>query len=540
MFKVVVIDDENIIRRGIVNLINWNELECEVIAEFSNGLDTVNYLKNNQVDIVVSDIKMPGMSGIQLAEYIYNNNIQTKMIILTAYSDFEYAKQAIKFKVFDFVVKNGFAKELPEAIKKAVATIKKEREESSKLITVQRSVYENINDVKEKFILEYLLGYSEDINEIKRKFESLNIMLDKFIVITCEIMADEHPEFVNNIHVEIKKNISLGFEGFYHISLIVDKELITTVVSLKENSNNTVNLFKDLCNNILFMINEFLNINVRFGISSVHDRPDELAKAYQESRTALTYIFDENQKISIYSEHNSGQKCVNEVCVNKYVEKIVNSLENSNISMAKSVLEQMFNKYISNNFPIEDIKVSSLAICTSCFMLLSTYMAEDDMHIEYAETTYKRINQCKFVNRLYEIVKESIQYVFGAMNTNVSIQKQIVNDVNNYIIKNYNKKITLNEIASKLHISRSYLSRLYKKEQGETIINFLNKTRIEMAKKLLKKTTLRISEVANEVGFDDPAYFTHVFIKYTGSSPKDYRENKSIDYNLRKSWFAHK
>jgi len=533
MYRVVVIDDENTIRRGIVNLINWNELDCEVVAEFSNGLDTVNYLKNNQVDIVVSDIKMPGMNGIQLAEYICNNCIQTKMIILSAYSDFEYAKQAIKFKVFDFVIKNGFAKELPEVIKKAAATIKKEREESSKLITVQRSVFENINDVKEKFILEYLLGYTEDINVIKRKFESLNIILDSFIVIICEIMAEDS-EFLNNIHAEIKKSISLGFEGFYHISLVVDRELVATVVSLKENSNNTVNQIKNLCSNILFMINEFLNVNVRFGISLIHDRLDELAKAYQESKTALTYIFDENKRISTFAEYNEGQKCVNEVCVNKYVERIVNSLETGNITVARSILEQLFNEYISRNFTIEDIKVGALAICTSCLMLLSAYMTEDNMHIEYSEIIYKRINKCKYINRLCEIVNECIQYVFDAMNTNVSNQKQIVNDINNYIMKNFSRKITLNDIASNLHISCSYLSRLYKKEQGETIINFLNKTRIEMAKKLLKNTALRISDVANEVGFDDPAYFTHVFIKYTRSSPKDFRESRKLSYSIRK------
>jgi len=532
MYRVVVIDDENTIRRGIVNLINWNELDCEVVAEFSNGLDTVNYLKNNQVDIVVSDIKMPGMNGIQLAEYICNNSIQAKMIILSAYSDFEYAKQAIKFKVFDFVIKNGFAKELPEVIKKAVSTIKKEREESSKLITVQRSVYENINDVKEKFILEYLLGYTEDINEIKRKFESLNILLDSFIVITCEIMAEDS-EFLNNIHAEIKKSISLGFEGFYHISLVVDRELIATVVSLKENSNNTVNQIKNLCNNILFMINEFLKVNVRFGISLIHDRLDELAKAYQESKTTLAYIFDESKKISTFDEYNVGQKCVNEVCVNKYIERIVSSLEANNVTAAGNILEQLFNEYISKNITIEDIKVSALAICTSCFMLISTYKTEDNTHIEYGEIIYKKINKCKYINRLYEIVNECIQYVFDAMNNNVSNQKQIVNDINNYIMKNYSRKITLNDIASNLHISCSYLSRLYKKEQGETIINFLNKTRIEMAKKLLKNTALRISDVANEVGFDDPAYFTHVFIKYTGSSPKDFRENKKLYYSIR-------
>jgi len=528
MYKVVVVDDENTIRRGIINFINWNELNCEVVAEFSNGLDTVNYLKNNHVDIVVSDIKMPGMNGIQLAEYIYNNNFHTKMIILSAYSDFEYAKQAIRFRVFDFVIKNGFAKELPEVIKKAVAAIKAEDEESSKLITMQRTVYDNINDIKEKFILEYLLGYSEDINEIKRKFNALGIELNNYIIITCEIITEDHLKLENSIHTEIKKCISLCLEDYFHISLIVDKELITTVISLDDSSNKTQNVILELCNNILFTISEFLNLSIRFGISNIHSQLDELAEAYQESKTALASVLAANNKILTFSELNSEHKYDNCICFKKYVEKIINSLKDSDIISAKNALDQLFNEYISRKLTIEDVKISALEICTSCFILLFSYKIYDDMHYEYEKITYKKINGCKSINKLYEILSNNIQYTYDAINTNINNHKQIVIEVNNYIMKNYNKKITLNDIATNLHISSSYLSRLYKKEQGETIFSFLNRTRIEMAKKMLKNTSLRISEVADEVGFDDPAYFTHVFTKYAGSSPKIFREYKKL------------
>ena len=525
MYKVIVVDDENVIRKGIVSLIPWKELDCEIAAEFSNGLDVVSYLEENPADIVVSDVKMPGMDGIQLAEYICNNYPRLKLIILSAYSDFEYAKQAIRFKVFDFIVKNSFVKEIPIVVKKAADAISKENEESSKLVTMQRTVYESITDIKEKVILEYLLGYLEDANEIKRKFEALDITLDHYLVVTCEILVEDQLKLENNIHTNIKRFISLGLEDLFHVSLVVDKELISTVVSLKEKGDKALKQVGDLCNNIMFMIDQFLQINTRFGVSSVHSRLDELSAAYRESKTALDSVFGNEKNISTYVELNAGQDAdaVHGICTYKYVEKVVNSLRDKNLAEAGSALDQLLNEYMLENLTVEGIKNSALSICASCFMLLSAYQKYDSVHIAKEKTIYKKINECKSIHSLREIMHDNIRYIFDAVNADKSNRNQIVLDIDNYLKENYNKQITLKEIASSLHVSSSYLSRLYKREQGETIIEVLNKTRIEMAKKLLRDTSIRISEVANEVGFDDPAYFTHVFTKYVGSTPKDFK-----------------
>lgn len=523
MYKVIIVDDENIIRRGIVSLIPWSELDCEVAAKFSNGLDVVSYLRDNHADIVVSDVKMPGMDGIQLAEYVCNNYPKLKLIILSAYSDFEYAKQAIRFRVFDFIVKNGFAKEIPVVVKKAIDAISRENEESSKLAVMQRAAYEGINDIKEKVILEYLLGYLEDVNEIKRKFKALDITLDNYLVITCEILAEDQLKPESNIHANIKRFISLGLGDFFHVSLVAGKELISTVVSLKEADGKTLKLVEGLCSNIMLMIGEFLQIDTRFGVNSVHSRLDELSAAYRESKSALASAFGNDKNISTFAELTPSQKAAHSICTYKHAEKVVNSLKDKDISEAGKALEHLFNEYMLKNLTVEEIKISALSISASCFMLLSDYQIYDDIHIEKEKTIYKKINECKSIKSLQEIIYDNIRYIFDAIKTSKSNRNQIVLDVDSYLRENYNRQITLKGIALSLHVSSSYLSRLYKRERGETIIDALNKMRIEVAKKLLKDTTIRISEVANEVGFDDPAYFTHVFIKYVGSTPKDFK-----------------
>lgn len=122
MFKVLVVDDERHIRNGIISVIDWELIGCRIVKDCANGVEAVDYLENNEVDIVISDIKMPGMNGIELAEYINLNKDKTKVILLTAYSDFTNAHLAIKHNVSEYVVKTDFIEELPRAIEKVKAS----------------------------------------------------------------------------------------------------------------------------------------------------------------------------------------------------------------------------------------------------------------------------------------------------------------------------------------------------------------------------------------------------------------------------------
>ena len=130
-YKVIVADDEDVIRKGIVYLIDWDKLNCEIVQECTDGLQVLKYLEKNTADIVITDIKMPKLSGIELMEEIDKKHKGLKMILVTAYTDFEFARKALRYGAVDFVVKNDIITDLPKAVKKAVwqyETEKKERE----------------------------------------------------------------------------------------------------------------------------------------------------------------------------------------------------------------------------------------------------------------------------------------------------------------------------------------------------------------------------------------------------------------------------
>lgn len=126
-YKVIVADDEDVIRKGIVYLIDWDKLNCEIVQECTDGLQVLKYLEKNTADIVITDIKMPKLSGIELMEEIDKKHKGLKMILVTAYTDFEFARKALRYGAVDFVVKNDIITDLPKAVKKRCGSMRQKR-----------------------------------------------------------------------------------------------------------------------------------------------------------------------------------------------------------------------------------------------------------------------------------------------------------------------------------------------------------------------------------------------------------------------------
>ncbi|MGI6123460.1 MAG: helix-turn-helix transcriptional regulator [Acetivibrionales bacterium] len=210
--------------------------------------------------------------------------------------------------------------------------------------------------------------------------------------------------------------------------------------------------------------------------------------------------------------------------IHEYHDAIVNSIKHGNNKGALEGLNELFEKFRKNKEPIEQIKVSNMLLCSLCFRLLANLSLDiDNIEINEADI-YKQIRQCRSIQSLLGILTGVIDSIFKLISENKKQYSLIVREVNTYLHENFNKNITLQSLADYVHVNSSYLSRLFKKETGMSIIDTLNKLRIEKAKQLLMNPKNKIFEVASEVGIDDPTYFTHVFVKYAGISPKEYRD----------------
>lgn len=535
MYKVMIVDDEPVIKKGLQCFIDWSILECEVVCEASNGLEAVELLGYYDVDIVVTDIRMPGMDGLALSDYVHQHFPQTKVIILTAFADFSYAQTAIQYEVVDFVVKTNPTEQIPRAIEKATLLLEKEREQKQKVRQLESKINDNLSEISEKFLREAVYGLISDEAGLFSRSSELGLQLEDYFAIYMEVKdipgphgstgspANDHYRFL----ASIRQFLALAFGEHPSYIMAMEKNTLLALVSMTGgNTAVSTQALLTISNEILAMAENFRQYHVNIGISLRHRDISTLSTAYLEAREALQGSFYNDNYVAVYIPH-ANQALTPAAPPHHAAEQIAGHLQQGDSESAIRQLDQLLENYRSIKEPIENVKVACLLISSYCFRLLSTSQPFAPEMEESQSAVYKQIQESKSIQLLADILGRLILSCSRAVARSDRQPNYIVIECQKYIREHYNQNLSLQIIADHIHINSSYLSRLYKKVTGESIIDVINKYRIEMAKKLLRNPASKVFEVAEAVGIETPAYFTHVFSKYTGMSPKEYKLNYS-------------
>ncbi|BFT70674.1 response regulator [Paenibacillus sp. P36] len=517
MYKVMIVDDESVIRQGLQSFVDWKSLDCELAATASNGTEAKEYLQSIQIDIVITDIKMPGMDGIELAKYIYEYYPHTKVILLTAYADFAYAQSAIKYNVVDFLVKINPTEKIPEAVHKA-----------KELIALQQK---HLSEIRDKFIKEVFDNMISHPEVIVSKMKEHGIIIDHYIIAVFEMsdLAENHSETTSseysNFVSQLRHFSNLAFKDSQHYTSIISKNQLVSIVSFAyANEAEYTQFIPNKCREIMKMVDNFMNFAVHVGISQPHASSLELPEAFTEAKKALTNSLFHDIPITSYSPSDTTPYGLRSVPTHTYIDEIMTYIQQENVAEASLKLSNLFDSYKENNVPIEHMKASGLLLCSMSFKLFTEPQWADVSFVNNESHTYAQIQHSKSMRDLFHILNNFIQTSIHILSLQGNHSNYIVREVNKCIREHFNKQINLQFIAEYVHVNSSYLSRLYKRETGEALMDTLNKYRIDMAKRILKNSALKIFEVAQEVGIEDPAYFTHVFTKYAGVSPRAFKE----------------
>jgi len=519
MINVLIVEDESIIRKGIVCLINWDDLDCKIDGECSNALDAIEFLESNHIDLIITDIVMPQISGLELCKHVNLNYPNIKIIILSAHSDFSYAQMAIKNKVGDYIIKSNFIKELPLSVAKTCALIKEEH--AAKNTTPLKEEY--INKLKFMLVKNLIEDNPIDLPSEKDCIKLLGMNLQNYYIIVSEIEYMKLPEQKDDYSKPIEKLYNTALNELENISLWVDNHTFLTIINFNDN-NSIANLQKIVLviNHILSVVNNYMSFQLNIGISKQHNNISHIKQAYHEAALTLNKLFIDNS-LSIYESTRDTTKTDSLPSQKEVVQIIMEQIQNGNQNEYISCLTNIFNKYIDNTDNYDKIKIEILIIISNCFRII----IENDLNIknleQFENTVNSNILQSKSLNSLFVIMQNwglKVMHLDKTVNFNYNI---LVLKVNDYIKDNYASVVKLNDIASALHVNSSYLSRLYKKQTGDSIITTVNKYRINKAKELLNTENYLVSEVGFLVGIDDPAYFANIFTKHVGVSPKNYK-----------------
>lgn len=525
MIRVLIAEDEVILRKGIVSLIDWNGLDCQIIADVSNGKEACSYIEQNNVDLIVTDISMPQMTGLELANYAYEQNQEIAVIILTAYSNFEYAKQAIECGVYRYILKSNFVNELPIVVAEAAKVLKSKQ---------QKEKFSNVSSDKMKslFLKGVIDGTIQDEQKITQWFSLQEFSLKNYYLILFELNIMETSEFdkVQTDIIESTRNfLDLSIKPYPHLTCSMSKNTILTVINAEDESNkDSLYVLVLIANEILNTVKNYMSFDINIGISNQHSTSKNMKVAYHEAAAALGQIYSPDH-ICLYRDIYIEQSEKNSIKTKNIAEKILLLIKQKNKAEIYNCLDLLFQKFKKNEMDSQQIEIEILKLFSYCILNLSNYQ----IRIQNSESIYKNtVSKLMNIsspavkrNILYQAFVQTIQHnCYDSHNCN-----GLVHQVNHYIKQNYMKAVKLDDLSNYLHVNSSYLSRLYKKETGKSIISYLNSYRIQIAKQLLLSGNYMIAEIGSMVGIDDPAYFTNVFTKYTGESPKNYYQNYQLN-----------
>lgn len=531
MYKILLVDDEILVREAISAKIEWNKLGFELIGDCENGKEAIGFIKENQIDVVLTDIYMPYVDGLELSKYIYEEQPDINVIIFSGYNDFEYAHQALKYRVSEYILKPVTAKELSEVLLKMKEQLDKQNQEKEKLDKLTRA-YQTYTKNESHIVSGILSNLAKGTQEVKTllpELEGLGVRIGgksyRVVLVDVDVNIydqDAVEEFkkdsavilfaLNNIAEEMmeKSNAGLSFvDNDNRICLLFYtnkvKEYNLEVHRICREFQETVHhAKKDL----------YLSVGIGIYVDSLMD----LSRSYDSAGDALAHQYSKGGGIILDSEDALHKGDLNEL--KEIYQEVAVSLHKNEKDEVVQTLEKLKQWLKAGNLT----SIEVVSYLHQVQRIIVETVQERNESFEMQEKDFDAISAAKNLNEAMQII---MSFALKALDSAASVmqsakEKQSLLAVE-YLNLNYaNSDLTLNDICDYLGISTSHFSNLFKEETGKTFLEYLNGIRMEKAKQLLRETSLKNYEIAEKVGFDDPHYFSIVFKKATGMTPKKY------------------
>lgn len=538
MYKVILVDDESLIRDAISKNMKWNDLGYHLEGTCKNGKEAIEFLKEHAIDLVITDICMPFVDGLELSKHIYENNIDTKVIILSGYNEFEYAKTAVKYQVMEYVLKPVTVSELSEILLriKEVLTEEKNKKESLKKLT---SAYnKNLPIMRTRYLNQLVKGVVKEKSdsEILNKLKELDVKIsgdvfriallvvenfEEFLAQSSEVKQDLPPFILYNILEEIAQE-EQGLVVFQDINN-------DTVLLIGESSEALVmqrfQFIYDKCREIL---KNYFGFGITVSLGYIIKSLKQVHISYESAISALEYRFLYGKNKILDIRDFGGMDLVKNIDISEDIKKLALSVKINSKEEILSVLNYIVNILRKNVLSSGKIYIYIQNILGAISNLMESADLIDDAFSRKQNELFQSLFQKKTLD---EVEKSLGQYCLNISDSlseqRDSFSKKQAIIAKEYIDKNYaNQDLTLQTLCYDLAISMSYFSTIFKKHTGETFVEALTKKRMHKSMELLTNTSMKIYEIAEKVGFSDPHYFAVTFKKFTGMTPKEYAKEE--------------
>jgi len=527
MYRIMIADDESAIRNGLVHCIEWEKAYCEVVYIAVDGQDALDHIPLCNPDIILSDIHMPRVDGLELSNIVQKSYHNIKVVLLTGYQDFTYAQLAIRYQVTDYLLKPVSPQKLIKTIAAIVSTFEQNQEASIRINQLEKDAIET-NVLKEQMIYYRLLDGVSFTSAIADDFKKS--LIEHFILIEFHLLKMNGNNLNNNPEEDIQKLqeiIESTFIGIRSILVPKSQHTIYTIISTDISEGGTQdNIIFKKCEEIAEIVDSFTGFITCISISKPCESLSQIMDAKKEVHRKFKLLNSESSSVVLKPDNNTYFPYIPAQDVRGFINQFILALKNYDDKQALKTINSVFEYSIQN-------KLSFIELQNICFLLLNIsirdlidYRCSDEQMQVLSNTYYQELIICETFHQLSETFKDIVTLVIARIKGQNDASITIISDVVEYISQHYNEELTLDKLAVYVHVSNSYLSRLFKKKQEITISNYIQNIRLEQAKKLMNSTNLKTYEIAEKVGINDPVYFSKLFKKVEGLTPKEFRQKR--------------
>ena len=524
--KVVIADDEERICQLIQALVDWKRLGMEIAGMAHNGVEAYQMVQHVHPDILITDIRMPGLSGLELIEKVKESCPETEIIVISGYAHFEYAQQAIRFGVGHYLLKPINRAELTETLEKLKERIgEREESERSRQVLIEKA-QKNEHYMRSKLFSALMDGKMEPVSRETLE-NQYGISIKPGIVQPFCLKMDCEEETLGSSSVAIlmskaleilERNLKgkclesvMEIRGFYCIGLLnYESRKQEEIRRILKNCLSQIEVQKAI----------FQNVEFSAALGTPVRDVEELASSSSGVRKLIQQrlVKGSGRLIEHQESYSSLQS---EKILEKYVREMTHAVEVMSIEQADAAVEALQKKICEVQKPrgcdILDLIYSAADVFAAC-----TQIADRTEQLEWFR---KRCEQCSNTEKLFLQLKNFQQkHIQDIEEKRENERVRPVRKAKEYIQNHYGDPITLEEVSSEVGLSPTYFSVLFKKTEGEGFARYLINVRIEQAKILLRETNLPVVEICKKVGYNDLKHFTQTFEKVTEVKPSTYRK----------------
>lgn len=534
--KVFLVEDEMVIRRGIKNSIDWEKEGYIFCGEASDGELAYPMIIKEKPDILITDIRMPFMDGLELCKLVKEELPNIKILILSGYDEFDYAKEAIRLGVTEYLLKPISSGKLLEALNGVSESIRREKEDKDLVRKYMEEMRENTEHEKQKFFEQMIAGNLSmvDALETGKKYE-MNLSAGMYNLLLFRFTLGEENrksgELLGEAEYAIEK-LTERLEYVFEFQRGVEGWAFLLMADNEEQMSERV---KELSKDLEEIMKNYSTIAYFGGIGQPVARLRELEESFREAERALAarFTMELNRIISVEDIRMAQNvDTLDDIEITSFgeIEKTRTMLEKFLNNGAEDEIDEFVDVYI-NELSEENLKsvlMRQYIIMDAYIVMMSFCEKIEGIEGEMQAQSEELKNSMKTIQTLEEIknyIRMLLKKIIGVRDT-ISGRRysDIIEIAKDQIRKTYmSDEISLNTIAAEVGMSPSYFSSIFSKEMGKTFVEYLTEIRMDRAKELLMCSSMKTSEIGYEVGYKDPHYFSYIFKKTQNCTPKEFR-----------------